>query len=1219
MSDDECIDLQERLAVWLAENDEAIARGAPPDTAPPADLPSELRAQWEQNLSFLQEVRLALDAAEPAPPSSTGRLARTELGRFQIRRELGRGGFGVVFLAYDTRLCRAVALKVPKADVLIEPELRQRFYHEARIAAGLDHPNIVPVYEAGEVGPVCYIASAYCAGSTLADWLRQQPEPVPIRAAAGLVATLTRAVAHAHARGVLHRDLKPSNVLLEITARSSPEEVASIGSQEFTPRITDFGLAKVFAGDVGEGPTQTGLILGTPSYMAPEQVQHRSGAVGPAADLYSLGAILYELLSGRPPFRGENDLETLELARRDEPITPRRLRPRLPRDLETICLKCLQKEPQGRYATAVDLADDLDRFLAGESISARPVSGLTRLARWCRRSPALASALGLAACAILAAIVLATGFALTQKRDANRIRSEQAQTRAALERAEELRTLAERRSAILMVHKGIAQGDQGQTRRGMLWLARGLEILQAVPRAKVADLEQAIRTSLAAYRRETRPLVSLLPHQWNVVALAFSPDGKVILTGDDRAAARFWDAATGQPLGAPLTHEGGLVAVAFSPDGRRAVTAGRDGAAMLWDATSRARVGAPLVHAEPLQAAAFGADSRLLLTATLDGTARLWQAADGAPVGPTIRHGATLRTALLGPDGCRLLTAGDDGTARLWDLDQNPPSGLPLRHESPILAAAFAPDGETIATAGRDGAARLWSLQGKLLRAIAAHRGAILDIAFHPDGRVLATAGDDSNARLWDVATGQPIGAPLDHQRAVPAVAFSPDGRFVATGCSDTTARLWMARTGQVLSNSFHHAGAVQTVAFSPDSRLLLTGGHDRTARLWRTTPEAPQLVRLNHGARVGAVAFSPDGQTIATAGADGMVRLWRTSTSEPIVLDLHERPAPFVAFCPDGRALVTATPQSVQCWDAATAQPMGAAIRPGSEIAPGAVALSPDGRTIAVGSRDGAVRLWEAATATALGTALGHHGGVSAVAFRNDGQVVATAGLDDTARLWDARTGQPRGIVVRHNRPTTCVAFSPDGRLLLTGGHDGTARLWRAGSGEPIGKVVHEGTVWVVAFSPDGQRVATASADNTARIWDTTTGKRLVLRHAGGIGAMAFSPDGRYLLTGGRDSRARLWDTATGLPLGTVMHDEGWIESVAFSPAGDRFLIGGTSGLCHLYKTPVPISGPTDHVILWTHLVTGQELDPDDIDRVLTGSEWLERRRRYGPLPEAQ
>jgi formylglycine-generating enzyme required for sulfatase activity len=415
MSADETGSLQEKLLSLAAACDEALAAGDPRTIEDLAAAPPEMRSRLERGLACLQLLQQLRPgpgptSSSPAPDSSSE--APRCLGRFQIRRELGRGGFGVVFLAYDPQLCREVALKVPRAEALVTPELRERFRYEAQAAAGLDHPNLVPVYEAGEVGPICYIASAYCPGIDLAAWIKARGEPVSFPVAAVLVARLAEAVQHAHQRGVLHRDLKPSNVLLE-TPRHGPagggEPEAALG---FVPRITDFGLAKILQGEGCANQTRSGTIAGTPSYMAPEQAVGSTLEIGPATDVHALGAILYEVLTGRPPYQAETVLDTLAQVRSEEPISPTRLRPTVPRDLETICLKCLQKVPIKRYDSAQAMADDLRRFLSGQAIQARPVGWMERTGKWVRRNRVLAGALATVALSLIVGTIVAWWLAL---------------------------------------------------------------------------------------------------------------------------------------------------------------------------------------------------------------------------------------------------------------------------------------------------------------------------------------------------------------------------------------------------------------------------------------------------------------------------------------------------------------------------------------------------------------------------------------------------------------------------------------------------------------------------------------------------------------------------------------------------------------------------------------------------------------------------------------
>jgi serine/threonine protein kinase len=387
---------EDALGAWMAAYDEARAKGL----APPPDLPGDVPE--------LGEARDCLDLLNARwPHARTPPDGLPPIGRFRIVRSLGRGGCGVVLLAFDPILQREVALKLPRPEALFDDDQRRRFLREARAAAGLQHPNIVPVFEAAEAGAVCWIASAYCPGGSLAEWLRGRGEPVPVRTAAELVAVLAGATHYLHECGLVHRDLKPSNILLEVqekgdTPGASSEHAVSLGPSRLVPRVTDFGLARLL--EAVPDHTRTGAVLGTPHYMAPEQAEGRNLEVGRPTDVYALGCILYELLTGQTPFRGASDTDTLRLLLDTEPEVPSRLRRDVPRDLETICLKCLEKLTGRRYASAAALDEDLRRFLEGKPINARPVGRLEHGWRWCRRKPVAAALVATAAALVLSVI-----------------------------------------------------------------------------------------------------------------------------------------------------------------------------------------------------------------------------------------------------------------------------------------------------------------------------------------------------------------------------------------------------------------------------------------------------------------------------------------------------------------------------------------------------------------------------------------------------------------------------------------------------------------------------------------------------------------------------------------------------------------------------------------------------------------------------------------------
>jgi WD40 repeat protein len=579
-------------------------------------------------------------------------------------------------------------------------------------------------------------------------------------------------------------------------------------------------------------------------------------------------------------------------------------------------------------------------------------------------------------------------------------------------------------------------------------------------------------------------LVATYRHGETVTAIAFSPDGKLALTGSQDRTARLWRIDTGAPVGLPLRHENSVTAVAFSPDGKLALTGSEDRTARLWRTDTGAPVGQPLRHEGTVYAVAFSPDGKLAVTGSGDflksGTARLWRTDTGAPVGQALRHTDAVTAVAFSPDGKLALTGSEDRTARLWRTDTGAPVGQPLRHEGTVYAVALSPDGKLALTGSSDGSARLWNIaQGKPIGQPLRHRGQILAVAFSPDGRFALTGSVDDTAQLWRASTGEPIGRPFTHEAQVLAVTFSSDSKLILTGSTDYTARLWRTDTGTPVGRPLRHAGAVRAVALSPDGKLALTGSYDGTARLWRIDTGTPAGQFLVHESAVSVAALSPDGEFALTGSSDGSARLWRTDTGAPI----------------------------------------GQALRHTGAVR--AVAISPDGRLALTSSEYGNARLWRIDTGAPVGQSLRHESRVMVVAFSPDGKLALTGHEDRTARLWRTDTGAPVGQPMRHGNTVTgivtAVALSPDGKLALTGGYDGMARLWRTDTGASLGQPLrHAGKVMVVAFSPDGKLALTGSRDGTARLWRTDTGTPVgqPLRHAGKVMVVAFSPDGNLALT---------------------------------------------------------------------------------------------------------
>jgi WD40 repeat protein len=1051
-----------------------------------------------------------------------------------LGEEHARGGLGRILRAHDTRLDRTVAVK----EILGGgPQAARRFVREARLTARLQHPSIVPVHEAGRwpTGEPFYTMELI-SGRSLREIIDERPTLDERLALVPNVIAVSEAIAYAHSKRVIHRDLKPSNVL-----------VGEFGETV----VVDWGLAKDLADTAPEpepqsGPyrsvqepsslTVVGHVMGTPAYMPPEQALGEP--VDERADVYALGALLYHVLAGGPPYAASTSAAVLGQVNEGPPPRLSLRQPGVPRDLATIVDKAMARDPARRYPSARELAEDLRRFQTGQLVTARVYSWWSLVVRWTRQHAAPV-AVGLAALFLLAGTgVVSVRGILREKRIADEQRNLAAVQRAAAEaRANDL---------ILTQARG--------------WLDRD-------PTTALAWLKSYPSTGahLAAVRDVARDAVSrgvathvLRDHHDAVLLAAFSPDGKVVVTGALDKRVRVWDVSTGKLLTVLGDADAPLHAFVFSDDGHWLVA---HGAAEILLLTDRRGTTRRLPASDsPVGFVAFLPHSHVLITWNDDGTVRRWDADASEPTGVVIAHHPGLNAA-LSPDGTTLALGAMDGTLALVDTTSGAQRML-LGPRMPLHMLRFSPDGRWLAGASHDGTLQVWELARGTRRAFTGHAGQLNVVAFAPDGRHVASAGADRTVRIWDLESGQ-ARTLAGHQDAINVLEYSPGGALLATGSSDRKVLLWEVASGNSRA-LLGHNGAVRSLAFSPDGRALISAGEDRTARLWRITDGGDNVLADPSAAYAGHVIFFPDGQEVAVASANGKVHLWDLRTHESRTFNGHRSTVSRVLLLPGGKELLSASwDHTVRLWDLATGSSRELSRQAGIVWM---IALSPDGKSVASSDDAGLIRITDLATGVARDLT-GHEGACASIAYSPDGKSLASASSDHTVRLWDLAGGTSK-VVTRFDDTANSVAFSADGRWLASAGLDGTVHMSSLSDGGATRVWSgHHGRVRSIAFSPDSQRLASAGEDTDVRVWDVASGAVRIQRgHTDPVRRVVFSPDGTWLASASDDRTVRLWDVASGESEILRGHQNG-VLYVAFSPEGDRLASTATDGTTRLWR----------------------------------------------------
>ncbi len=1024
---------------------------------------------------------IAEEPVEPNPTAGHETAAPVPLtgsfGDYELIEEIARGGMGVVYKARQKSLSRLVALKMVLGGPLASAATRQRFLAEARAAANLQHPNIIAIHEVGEHEGQPFFSMDYVEGRSLAELLRGGP--LPPRRAAAYGQTIAEAVHCAHQRGILHRDLKPSNVLIDHFDQ---------------PRVTDFGLAKRLTGD--SDLTVSGQVLGSPNFMSPELVLGRHREVGPASDVYSLGALLYHLLTGRPPFQAATLTEVLRQVATTEPAPPRLLNASIPRDLETICLKCLEKDIPRRYPTAQALADELGRFLRGEPILARPVGLAGKAVKWCQRNPLLAGAVGLAAVSLLAGL----GGVSWQWR-----------------RAEAHRAHAE--AEALLARRNAYAADMREVQRAL----------------EEEDLGRA-RELLDRYWPAGNKEVDLRSWEWRYLWARCQSD-------DSFTLCRYTNAVT---------------AVAFSPDGKWLATRREDGAVALWDAAAR-RLQTELsavAFGGCEKALAFSPQKNLLAWTSEDAASDKSLVCLGSPgardVLVSLSQPEAVRSIAFSRDSPTLATMGYSGTVRLWDLESHQlVTSLPnstntdTASSSPLWSKSygqvlFSPDNCWLAIGELGRRIRLvdWKT-GKEREPIAvpAPADGVAALAFSPDSRLLAAGcgGGDNDIHLWDLTTGATVARLEGHSGWVAALAFSPDGQTLASAGADQTLRLWDVTSRKEKRRFRGHTDEVWAVAWSSDGKSLVTGGKDGTVRFWNPADQEPPASVQVPGENLSwGLAFLPDSKgLLALTQAEGAVVQWDLSTmhagqgmsflgTNHTALDLS----------PDGRWLALGDERgNISVWDFTGRRLATNLVLPGCSIS--VLFFSPRGSLLTGANTGPGIprgKIWSVPgwrEVSVQGIKL--KDGLDA-AFSPDDRLFVAGYTDGTAAWWDVATRERRAFFPCHYAGGVWVACSPDGRLFATGGMvDGLLTTWDTATltPQPFGRASRNGLQHLI-FSRDSQRLVASgmSPRGVVKLWDAVIGRDVATLPGrfGFINHILFSPDGNTLLAASSQGTIELW-----------------------------------------------------------------------------------------------
>ncbi len=1044
----------------------------------------------------------------------------------RISRLLAEGGLGAVFVAQDDKLKREVVMKKLKEGHGASAKARHRFVREAQINSQLEHPNIIPIYQAGDGSDgQPYYTMKYARGENFKTLIRSYHREdnlgvsgsLEMRRLLSLFMATCQAMSYAHSRGVVHRDLKPENIA-----------VGEFGEL----MVLDWGLAKVLDEPDTDSPgarvvadtedslvnTLAGDIMGTPAYMAPEQAAGDGGAIEPRTDIYALGAILFEILTGHAPHslihtytpeqihrwdrressmihpdgsgqdsaietlfdsgKQESTIELLSRVRSGQIPSVRDIAPTAARALEAVCSRAMSLEKADRYATASELARDVERWLADESVSVYAGNWNERLGRWTRKHRSRVQAIG-------AAIVVVAVVAVVSLVMINRQRQLAVDQRQIAESASVRAQEAER---VAIVNRKLAERST---------FAADLLLLQR-DWANASILR--IQRTLERYGKGS---------------------------GDMGFAWKYWNRRT---AGHPLDLEGhkGVADVSFSPDGTRVASAGITGTVKIWDVVNGKEAFNLAGHSSSVRCVDFSPDGRRLASGSHDKTIRIWNTETGDHL-LTIDNEKSVAGLSFSPDGRRLASCAA-AKIKIWDVSTGEQQQAWTAHAGPLMDVAFSPDGKMLASCSFDQRRKIWDAKtGKPLMVIPVRGVAPFGVDFSPDGKRLASCSFDNTARVFDVATGKKLLTLTGHTLPVVCIKFGPRGRFLGTSSGDNTVRIWNAKTGdEVRSYKGHVRGGVRNVDFSPDGTRVVSGGLDGTIKIWDANENQEAMFLAGHVQRVQSTHLSPNGvQLASTSFRQPIVKVWNTQAGAVARTLVHASRVSAVRFSPDGKFLATGCGDSrITIWDAQSWQQV--LKYEGQSGVIHTLLFHPEQKRMISAGNEGGIKVWDTRTGE-LKLEWEQVAGTRAIIFSPDGESLVTAGDDKTIRFWNPLTGKETRTLEGHETKIRQLCFSRDGGTLASASQNGVVKFWDVETGKNTDTWQCQGRGVVgLDISPDGTEVVTAGVDQTVKLWDRVTGREQISLR--GSGDVQFSSDGQRLIASDVNS-VKIWDSRAWTP----------------------------------------------------------------------------------------